>query len=210
MRTQAALVFAAILLAGCAAPIPPMDREQYLAATSRTYAGATKDQVIAAAEQVLKLAEFWEMQIAHTDEGFNAFRQFDAWEIKVRDTPQGARGFLQVRSATNSTFLAPTTSIGTYSVASSTSPTTVVQGDALYSLFWSRVDYMLFKKDTWTSCAEANQSVGEGKISGPLDALCAYALHDDVPGQPRKPRYPNAAAQAANPGPVVLAPDRKR
>jgi hypothetical protein len=187
-----------------------MDREQYLAATTRNYPGKSKEQVIAAAQRILNLAEPWDMQIAHTDDGFNAFRLLDVWEFKVRETPEGPRGALQIRSSTSTTYLAPTTSVGTYSVASSSTPSVVVPGDAVYSLFWARMDYMMWKRDTWPTCAEANTNVSAGKISGPLGPLCDYALHDDVPGQMRKPRYRSAKAEEVSPTPPSVAPDRTK
>ena len=216
----ALLLTVSCLLAACAAPPKPMDRAQYLAATTRMYPGKTKDQVIDAAAKVLSLSDPNGTSTAHNDDGFVAghkadslgSREVDTWDFRVRETPEGMRASIQVGTSGTSTYLAPTTTTGTYSVASNSTPSSMVQGDALYDLFWARMDYMLFKGDKWTTCEDQSAKVRTGKVSGPTDALCRMNAPDDQPGKPRVSKLPRRSTGPIEPPPeaVVIAPDRMR
>lgn len=198
-------------VAACAS-IPEMTREQYLAATSRLYPGASKEQVIAACEQVLRLIDRNKTQIAHTDEGLSATRMSTGWELRVRETADGPRAFVQIRSSSTVPFFVGGVAPGGLAAVPYNTPSGIVPGDAAYFLFWQRVDYMLWRRDTWATCGDADELISQKKIFGPLDPLCTLVVPDDAPGQPLKAYIRNTAAEAASPATTLIpvAPDRKR
>lgn len=222
MRVAMSAIVATLFVCGCSTP-KPMERDEYLRVTTRTYEGKTKDQVIDAALKVLSLSHQQGFELAHNDDGFGATHHpfegrlpSDNWEFKVRDTSAGPRASVQIFSmAGGGATILPTSSPGIYSVGSTPSSTAIVQGNAAYDLFWARVDYFLWERDTWATCVEESAKIDAGKVYGSLDPLCGRAFPDDTPGRPRNkaPAFATATngSMPSDYGtslPIVIAPDR--
>jgi len=191
------LCIAALVVAGCATNAP-LTRQEALQATTRTYAGVTQEQVIGAAERVLRLADGDDFAFAHRPDGFLASRGWsvylvlgasvgaDTWVLSTSTRPDGAV-FASVEVGTSAAAVTPmaTTTPGTWTAAALPAGATPVQGRAVYDLFWSRVDYLLGLRETWPTCKESDAAVSSGKTRGFNDALCnSFNVKDETPAGP--------------------------
>lgn len=196
LTALAALLF----LQGCASgPRKELSREEWIATTSRTYSGVTREQAIAAAERVLRLADGDDFQIVHNQDGFDAVRDWtafavivlvtgkDYWSIRVMEQPGGVKMTVQSSVTADTTAPTPTTTKGTWVATSSPSGAggRPVDGPALYELFFSRVDFLVGLSPRWVACDEANARVDNGATWGANRALCnSFNMTDDKPGGP--------------------------
>lgn len=199
-RACVVIVLAALLLQGCASgPRKQLSREEWIASTSRVYSGITREQAIAAAERVLRLADGDDFQVVHSQDGFDAVRDWmafavivlvtgkDYWSVRVMDDPGGVKMTVQSSVTADSTSPTPTTSKGTWVAASSpmVAGGRPVDGPALYELFFARVDYLLGLNPRWSTCEEANARSESGATWGANRALCnSFNMTDDKPDKP--------------------------
>lgn len=161
---------------------PRLTRDEWIKATNRTYDGITKEQLIRAAEQVLSLAGGEYMKVAHTEDGFDARRDWhyyvvlqsetgsDHWAFRASSTPSGAKGTIQLTARRQ---------LYAYGVLPATEKNKTVEGTAIYDLFWSRMDYMLGINPTWTTCDMSTGKIEQGSIWGETSALCGVLFMDN-------------------------------
>lgn len=195
----AAVTFAC---AGCAAP--QLTREQWIAATTRTLDSATKEEVIAAAERVLRLADGDDFVIVHTDAGFQATRRWsifvviaaengtDHWTFEARESGGSVKASVTVSKVSGGTMgVSPTTSPGIYSTMTVPGSGALVNGPAAYELFWERVNYLLGRQTAWPTCSIADARAQAGRTWGDNSVLCnAFNVKDLMPdGKPSKAEY---------------------
>lgn len=192
MRALAA-VLTLLLLAGCATPRPQMTREEWLQTTGREFQGVTKDQALAAAEKVLRLADGDDFVIAHNEEGFRASRRWivylvfaaavgtDYWELKASPAPGGVR--VTVAVSQDSQALTPTaTARGDWVATTGPMAGSPVMGNALYDLFWARAEYLLGLREDWMTCPQAQERVKAKTVWGDNGELCnAFNVADTQP-----------------------------
>jgi hypothetical protein len=195
MRRTAFVFLLATLLAGCAAQPKPLSREEFLAATTRTYEGKSKEQVIAAAERVLKLADGDDFAFAHNERGFDAVREWSAfaliifmtgrdyWTFHVAEQPEGIKASVQVSVFAEGLTPTPTTAGGWVATSSPVAGTgRPVDGPALYELFWTRMDHLLGLRERWMDCKEADALRDAGTTWGNNSPLCnAFNITDLAP-----------------------------
>lgn len=182
-------------LAGCATP-PQPSRAEYLAQVSRTYA-QPKEKVLAAAEEVLRLADGNDFQIAHNSDGFTAQRNWlvyivigasagvDYWVVKT--TEKDGRTQVETQVGTSMSTIAPmaTTTPGTYSATTLPAGALVVTGPALYEVFFARMDYMLGLRADWPTCKWSDDRVSSKATYGNNEALCnVFNMADKTPAAP--------------------------
>jgi hypothetical protein len=200
----------AALAAGCA-QVPQLSREQQLAATTRTYSGVTKEQLIDAARRVLILADEDDVRFADNPDGFSATRRWsvylvlaatvgtDNWVFSVRETPQGPQGFVGIGRLEQAVTVTPTTAPGVYSAGTTAVVGNPIPGNAVYDLFWSRVDYMLWRTDTWATCDSIDAKIQAGKVVGGTDPLCnRFNVTDYAPNQQLDLKPPTGFSAAQN------------
>lgn len=186
---------AAGILTACASP-PTMTRDQYLAATTRIYPGKSKEQVIDAAERVLRLADGDDFKIAHQPNGFQATRQWliylvigatvghDYWSLSVEDAAGGVKASVNVSTSEQSVAPVATSQPNTWSAGTTPLGSRPIDGTALYDVFWARMDYMLHRTDAWMTCDASNARVKAGTVYGANDALCnSFNMTDNEPGK---------------------------
>ena len=75
MRRLLTLGFVSIVLVGCASN-PELTREEWLDIHNETYPDANAEEVISAAEEVLRTADPNDMRFTHREDGFLATRPF--------------------------------------------------------------------------------------------------------------------------------------
>lgn len=185
MRRPLLALLMVVLLAGCAAQPKPLSREEWLAATTRTYEAKNKEQVIAAAERVLRLADGDDFTIVHADDGFDATRDWmafiviglvtgtDRWAFRAIEESGGVKASVQV-------------SLNASGTSANGIPTSVtgglINGPALYELFWERMDYLLGLRGQWMDCKEADALRDTGATWGNNNPLCnSFNMTDSAP-----------------------------
>lgn len=211
-----ALALSVILAAGCAAQ--PMTREQSLslreetiAATVRVYPDKSPADLIAAAEELLRLADGDDMRFAHDETGFNANRWWmvyvvlafvsgtDFWRFTAVPTEDGGgtKATVNVSTQMQNTTPTPTTG-GAWSAGTGPAMSAPYGGTAVYEIFWARMDYLLGLRPDWMSCVESNQRLKSGAVRGANDPLCnSFNLRDESP---------EGVAAHAKPAPVSGRP----
>jgi hypothetical protein len=144
----------ALFAMGCATTRPQLSREEWLAVTSRTYDGVTKEQVLEAAERLFRLADGDDFVISHTEEGLYATRNWlvylilagamgtDYWQLKAVPTPTGVN--VTVYATTQAGSVVPiAVTTGGWTATTTPMAGTPVIGTAIYDVFWSRMDWCI-------------------------------------------------------------------
>lgn len=184
---MAALVAALSIIAGCSPkPLSPeeaaAERERQIKMSERIYPDKTPEEVIKAADRVIRLADD-DYQLSHNPNGFTAYRRWvvylvltasmgeDTWIINVQPHGSGSK-ITAVHSAASGAANAFVSSNG--SVSPYTSPMgsgMITNTPAGYQLFYSRLDNLLYGKGEWLTCKQAKKIFTDGS----LGALCVCA-----------------------------------
>jgi hypothetical protein len=207
------------LLMGCA-QLPELTREEQLAAKTRTFAGTDKEAVIDAARRVLRLQNDDKATFADRRDGFTATQQTllflfvmaetytFTWNFRVSDAPGGGvHAEIEAWTAYNSVSVAPTSVPGLYSPLSLSDRAMPVTGDVAYKLFWSQLEYMLHRTDSWATCDDASAWMRKGEARGNNLPICHFMLAKRKPGQ-EIPPIQITGANSYQPGPTRIALDR--
>lgn len=184
------------VLAGCAAPRPQLSRAEYLAMTSRTL-DAPKEQVLEAAEKVLRLADGDDFKIHHHSTGFSAQRNWsvylvlaaamgtDFWVVKTSEMGEKTRLELEVGRQASAITPMATTTPGTWTAGTMPASATPFDGPALYELFFARMDYLLGTRSDWPTCEWSDERVSRKATWGNNEGLCsAFNITDTKPEGP--------------------------
>lgn len=160
-------ILTCLLLAGCATPHEIRDRDDYLAEASRTYTAKTKEQVIRAAEIVLKNSDPSDWDMRYEGDGFVGLRRYfiyavlatqsgrEKWQFQARESGDSIQASLTVSEAG--------VGAGGYNVTPYERSMSSIE---LYRLFWARVDYVLGIRSDWMTCAQAKGKAGSDALSG--------------------------------------------
>lgn len=196
MKKMLTVLMLLVISAGCAIKRPPMSREEWLAVSSRHYEGATKEQVISAAEKILRLADGDDFKIVHTEEGIYASRNWsvylilaatmgtDYWKFKVVQEDNTVMAVVQINRQQQAVTPMATSS-GAWTATTMPMAGIPVDGTAIYDVFWSRMDYLLGVRSEWMSCKVADERVRLGVVWGSNEALCnSFNVKDDTPTSP--------------------------
>lgn len=182
MNRIALLLIALVSLTACAAPPKQLTRNEWLNATSRTYAGVSKEQALDAVEKLLRLADGSDFNIMHTDSGISATRPWisyavivavsgtDYWDIRATPVDGGVK--VSVRVTTQSQDTMPMQMGDDMMVMNSANPGAPAYGVAVYDVFFARLDYLLGKGGAWMTCKDADERVKSGATWGNNEALC--------------------------------------
>jgi hypothetical protein len=200
-------ILAALALSGCANyAVPPMSRHDQLAMTTRIYPDTTPEQVIAAAEKVLKLADGDDMQVAHGETGFEARRRWlvyivigaaagvDHWSFRATSTPDGTRATVAVNQSSQGLSPSPVVTQSSSGMGVGTGPaiSAGIISPALYDLFWRRVDFVLERPgSTWLTCQQWATLQKTQRLPGIDDPLCnSFNMTDSDPTKPASEQEP--------------------
>ncbi|HHH46732.1 MAG TPA: hypothetical protein ENK53_06970 [Thiotrichales bacterium] len=203
MHLRVVAVLLPAVLAACATP-RTMTRQEMLDVTSRTYCGVTKEQVLKAAEDVLRLNDPRDVTIAWPDENTMLARHRwlvyfvlgvgsgqHVWQFRAGDP--GDDGCLKAHVLVSDDSVTSTygafgmTSTGAYTVSPGTAtiPGNVINQPAVYELFWAQVDYMLGKRNTWPTCKEWDERIAKNLTYGNTEPLCLFVNEQISPDDPR-------------------------
>lgn len=191
----------AAVLSGCAAQHLPMTREEYLATTTRFYPGKTKEDIFKAAEKLFTLSDGKDYSFTHTEASLEAARKWsiylvltasfgqDNWRVTAKDTEQGVKASVQASTqfqALQPMMVANGMNSDAY-VTTGPLAGSPVKGNALYNLFWARMNYLLGERSDWMTCEQSDRNVKEGKEWGSNEALCnSFNVDDNDPIKPKE------------------------
>jgi len=177
-----------IFAAGCATK-PSMTREEFLAATTRTY-DKSPDEILNSAQKLLQLADGDDFNFSHSEDGLDASRNWmiylvfsaafgnDVWQVKTAKQPDGKTKVFVSASTNPGSTLAPLgTGVGTVPGTAGNT----VQGTALYDLFYSRLEYLLGINKEWMTCRDSEQKLKAKQVWGLNEALCSVTTKDIDP-----------------------------
>jgi hypothetical protein len=156
----AGILAVAVLSACASAPKSPLStsetleaRKRQLSLTTRVYEGVTREEALLAADKFFQLMSRG-VSIQHAEDtvtAHNAWHHFlifgflqgtDSWHVSIDEVAKGVKVSVRVDSGNQFSFLLVSFESGLRSV----------EGNALYHLFFSRLDYLLGKADSWVTC----------------------------------------------------------
>lgn len=178
MRYLMGLALLVSLLAGCAAP-PPMSRAEFMALTTRQYSDISPEELYAAAEELFRISEPG-YRFAHNDSGmqavYNSFGGPIAWTLVVSRAGAGVRVQVSLLAPGAPGFAPVFLPGGGLGVGATPGGGVPAVGTSSYDIFWARLDYLLGKRGDWMTCAQSNERLVSGVVSGGPAALCGSRL----------------------------------
>lgn len=170
MRAAPLVLVMALSAQGCGTTEQLASREDSLAETTRVFPGRSAEDVIKAAEAVLRQSDPSDFTFQHLTDGFiGSQRFFYTFGLGGAD---GQVKWTFTAPAGNGPVRASVTVVSFSNVRGVISATTIeepIRHAPLYRLFWSRVDYVLGKGE-WTSC---DKVVSDLQKSGSSEAAVA-------------------------------------
>lgn len=149
------LILLVALCSGCVT-VPKHTKEEWLSMTNHKFPGKSKDEVLKAAEKVLNLSDKG-FQLSYTDDSIKAIRHAHILITSIRYT------FDVKATSSGSTTNCQLGINSSVPQMSQDSPF-----NQLYDLFFSRMDFLLYNKNKWQTCAEAATSADSSAIFEPL------------------------------------------
>ena len=180
-----------LMLAVCqAVPQKTMTRDEWLSARTRIYNGKTEGEALSAAERLFRLADGNDFTITHSASDLRATRDWivylvimgqrgtDGWRVEARQ--KGNQVGVAVQLATGRISMMPGAYGSVYSEAGSAKQ---VEGDAIYTLFFRRLEYLLGLESEWLTCSRMQELITKGTAWGEIEALCnSFNVTDTHPG----------------------------
>lgn len=184
-------------LSGCVTlPPPPQGREEWNSVHTREFSEASVEEVSAAAEKVLRLADH-DFTFDYPDGQLMATRHWlvymllaasmgtDYWKLTMEPIPSGTRATLQISRAASAVSPTPVVGLGGAvgtSVVSSAMPGRPIRYPSAYELFWSRVEFLLGRSSDWVTCDEfeSGKSVAD---KAEIYVLCSINTDDNSPNK---------------------------
>lgn len=164
-----------MVLGACAAPHRIIDRDDYLAEATRSFPSQDRERVIRAAEAVLKQSDPDDWEFRYTAEGFTGLRRYFVYAVLA--SASGREKWEFNTELANPSTIKASISVSEAGVSSGGYSSRPYEGSMssipLYRLFWSRVDYVLGRSQTWTTCQEALDALAaKNENSLALSGLC--------------------------------------
>lgn len=198
-----AIVAATLALAGCNTPHQIVDRSDFLAEGTRTYRGEARERIVEAAEMVLKVSDPNDFEFRHSLNGFTGLRRYMVYAIVASQTGREKWDFLVEPEANGALKAAISVSEAgtTYGNYTATPYENRMASVPLYRLFWDRVDYVLGKREDWTTCEQAAAALQgtQTNATAALGGLCgptSDGRNSPPPPQMEIPRTPAIAGRA--------------
>lgn len=185
------LALAGMVLAGCATIPTPQSREEWQRQHARTLTGYTPEQVLAAAEQVLRLADE-DFAFDYPDGGLVAHRKWavfaviaraagtDYWKFTTAPTETGTKVTLEITRLNQSTIAAPVVAGPGVYVMNSSTPGEPMAWSPPYELFWARLHHVLTGTGPWLTCDQFKAGKDAADKAG-IDTLCSVTTDDKAP-----------------------------
>jgi hypothetical protein len=185
-----------LIFSNCAVQPKLQGRSEWLSATTRNYEGVNKEDVLEAAEYLLRLADGNDFSISHQPDSLQARRDWisyilifagfgtDYWEVKAVDLPNGDIKTTVVISTQSQSSGITEISVSGGTPSMSPSFGDLINNPIVYKLFWSRMDYLLGKADRWLTCGEASKKFNVNNYSDGMEVLCnPLNINDNRPSK---------------------------
>jgi hypothetical protein len=172
-------------LGGCATK-PTVSEEEMKAAMTRTYEDVSSEQVMQAAEKLLKLVDESRFKFSRSHNQLKATRSGQLF-TNIGKADVTAVWLVKTQEKGNSTVV--TIEGGWKRQAMSKGKREKVkrpEGTAVYALFFNRLDTLLGKSNEWMTCNGMKKAIEQGEASGDIRMLCAYSddkLPDSLQGK---------------------------
>jgi len=168
-------------LGGCATK-PKVSEEEMKAATTRTYEGVSSEQVMQAAEKLLKLVDESRFKFNRDDKQLTATRSGQVF-TNIGKADVTAVWLVKTQEKDKSTVVTLEAGWKRQSLSTGVTGRNVKKpvGTAVYSLFFNRLDNLLGQSNEWITCEGMKKAIQQGEASGDIRMLCAYA-DDKMPG----------------------------
>ena len=184
------IIFVVLSYTGCQRQ-EPLTRQQWLSTTTRIYENISKEDAIAAAQKVLVLADGRDTTFFHSDDGFVASRKWliyavlamahgiDNWKIQVTEANGSSK--IVVSASRQANAVTPmATSNGGWTTNSSGMPGQPINGNALYDMFFARMDFILGKTKEWRTREDQARRVKDKIVWGMTEPL-TLVVDDNLP-----------------------------
>jgi len=172
-------------LGGCASS-SKTSKDEMMAAATRTYEGVSSQQVIQAAEKLLKLVDESRFKFDREDHKLTATRSGQLFTA-LGATDVTAVWLVSTQEKDKATVV--TIEAGWQKSLPSSGKREMLkrpEGTAVYNLFYNRLDTMLGRSNEWITCKGMKQAIKQGEASGDIRMLCAYSddkLPESQPGK---------------------------
>lgn len=187
------MIISVLVLSGCASQRPDISQEEW---KLREFKGQSKEQVIAAAREVIRLSDPSDVKFENTIDGFNATRISIGYYVIKTDLDAYAFNFVaqEKDGVTRSRLEIEETELGQslLTLGLPVGTTGKPNYSYIYDLFYSRVDYLLDIKQEWHKCDVAVSRVS-AKFGLPNDpeklgmaSLCSKFSDDESPNSASK------------------------
>lgn len=179
-------------------------RNEQIAATTKIYQNTQKEDVLVAVDKLFRLADGSDFQITHSENSIAGSRRWlvymvlaavfgvDNWYVAADQIGNDVK--VVVRVNTSNAPIAPMPVAGnvdtSYSMMTLPPVESTIQGNALYAIFFNRLDYLLGKSTEWWDCTTAEEKTRELNLVGDTGPLCMMInMKDNLPeGVPQKKR----------------------
>ncbi len=167
ISTSMILILILIIFQSCAQKRPEMSRVEWRNISTHEYRDNSKEEILIAAEKVIKAADPDDIKFARYDYGFTADRGW--WYHMLITSLNGVNTFsFKVYKEKNDQIIArlemnAAFGTGVYNQI----PLSTVQegyGNFTYVVFWKRLNYELGLTKEWYTCKQALKDYDEGKL----------------------------------------------
>lgn len=197
---MAAMGCLSVLIFTSCAPVPKLTRAEYQAMRqsydelrTRVYPNLSADQVLDAVDRLFTLADE-DYRMIYGETGCIAYRRWfvfmifaggggqDYWYVSTEAVEGGVRVRIRQVSYSLDYSVPPTSKGGVLmtDIALMNNPdavdyTEMASRNALYFVFFKRLDYLLGLTDVWFSCAKTYEYRAKHELKGYLDPFCTLA-----------------------------------
>lgn len=186
MNKKIFLLFTISVLTACASN-PKLSKIEYETITNRTYMGVTKDQILLAGEKLLYLVDEDNFELYGAPSSVGSLvakrnwsnyyllakdRGTDFWKLSTTPTDQGIRASVEINRYYMRSYGFESMMISPIALPNQWVGGRPILSNAIYDLFWARMDYLLGKREDWMTCKISDDRIKEKIVWGENDALC--------------------------------------
>lgn len=155
-----------------------MTSKERFRVSQKRYESISKKDLIEAARQVFVLMDQNDIKFENTTNGFIASRKWfmykiihascgtDFWNFQVVE--EGDKLIASIRPSVR------------YGLIDSDQKGALIQGTAIYQMFWKRLDFLLGRSLEWESCEMGLKKIKSMKTCGSLEHICDSLTLDDA------------------------------
>jgi len=160
--------------------------DEKIAATTRIFENVKAEDVLIAVDKIFRLCDGSDFKLNHTESAVTGSRRWsiylvlnavfgvDNWIVTADQIDDNVKVTVLVNSSAT-TIAVPLVGDAVPDINST------IPGNALYAVFFNRLDYLLGKSTEWWDCETAKKKIKELGLNGEIDSLCHFTVKDDKP-----------------------------